>query len=1263
MAANTVESTVKVNITADAGDMQSKLKDFEKIYDNIKNKLEKGIDFNGNIDKQLDYVTKSMQNLISISKEVGDKVGSGINVDTYLKIGNDILSLNDKFNKFKDDINATHNEIDNFSNQLAALSRVSENIDKSTNTTTKDIEYLASAFKVVEENLNNIKDVLPTNTFNNFNKQISELKSQLSDKDKFDTLATNKDYQKIYDNMIAQGGVLKSLKENSSMSVDTDAVARENEERQKNIDIVLEQCEALGKLKEQEDATIQSAIESGDLIPVNLKDLESVDLGKLDNLFTENDFGDNEINKTTDSLDKLTDAAKQANDITSENSNTNKEASDSQSKFAENSDLVKKALKEIVTTGHLSESTLEKLITTLGADSVAILALAAAVVVLKKVWNECSKAVDEFNDTALKFGEGAITGIADAFEGAVTGGVDLFIDAIGELIDVCEQAFDTLQEFSEYGIELEDTLFELSALIGSEATDNIISFTEALQDMYGVSSTELLSQSDSIAAAVASLGVYGDDLTTASESLISVSEDLSIFAGSYEKAASDLGNAISKGYIGRSSSLYKIFTKNELTEFKALNSELERYNYIMKNSTRLHQNYLKYLETDSGKVSLLNAQYSELTNNIGTIALKLYATVAPVLTNLLKLINTALSAFMSLFNIDTESFNLDSVSNDIADSLNNVGDAAEEATRQTASFDDVIQISDSSTDSLSGMDTSAVSSALDGILGMEDKARTEWDDLIDKIKEDIDNEDWGALGTDITDFFADKLESIDWNKINKNFEKAGKGIASFVNSVSANKRFWSDLGSTIGNSFNAINTGLYNFLKNFDGTSFGQAIGTMFKSMFDSIDTDLAGDTLYEALNSVTDIIQGWLDEGGLESAFTAITETLQRLFKDIADSGKAGDYAQTLYNFVKNIWESLYTSIVTLLNDDNVRSSFKSFVSTIFQNLAADSGDFADDIVNLVVSILSFIGETLINEENINNMITAISNFISGIADRKDDIVAALKPIVTALSNGLKGLMADGSISDAFNTLYDIFKESGVFDLIKEWMLFQMYIKINEILFSLKEKIETFKDVLVWVWDAIQKGQKSFIDNIGKWVIEVVNAFIKDATNNSNKIHTFFNNLGKSMASWISNFWPNIKSALASIWDSFKSWWNEHLANLSLDISVPDWIPGVGGKEWSIGIPKLATGGIATKSTIANIGEAGKEAILPLENNTGWMDTLATKIASKIQSPNTSGTGSVTIDMSKLTKAVYTRSELYDLGEVVAKSLNVYGYNVTLVK
>ena len=45
------------------------------------------------------------------------------------------------------------------------------------------------------------------------------------------------------------------------------------------------------------------------------------------------------------------------------------------------------------------------------------------------------------------------------------------------------------------------------------------------------------------------------------------------------------------------------------------------------------------------------------------------------------------------------------------------------------------------------------------------------------------------------------------------------------------------------------------------------------------------------------------------------------------------------------------------------------------------------------------------------------------------------------------------------------------------------------------------------------------------------------------------------------------------------------------------------------IKIPKLARGGIIDSPTVAMVGEAGKEAVMPLENNTGWIDMLAGKL------------------------------------------------------
>lgn len=69
------------------------------------------------------------------------------------------------------------------------------------------------------------------------------------------------------------------------------------------------------------------------------------------------------------------------------------------------------------------------------------------------------------------------------------------------------------------------------------------------------------------------------------------------------------------------------------------------------------------------------------------------------------------------------------------------------------------------------------------------------------------------------------------------------------------------------------------------------------------------------------------------------------------------------------------------------------------------------------------------------------------------------------------------------------------------------------------------------------------------------------------------------------------------------------------IKLNVPKAFQWIGGS--TIGpppdIPKFAKGGIVNKATIGMIGEAGTEAVIPLENNTGWIDNLASKINSKL--------------------------------------------------
>ena len=106
------------------------------------------------------------------------------------------------------------------------------------------------------------------------------------------------------------------------------------------------------------------------------------------------------------------------------------------------------------------------------------------------------------------------------------------------------------------------------------------------------------------------------------------------------------------------------------------------------------------------------------------------------------------------------------------------------------------------------------------------------------------------------------------------------------------------------------------------------------------------------------------------------------------------------------------------------------------------------------------------------------------------------------------------------------------------------------------------------------------------------------------------------------------------------------------ISFTTPDWLnylhEGWGGQSFGgfnlqpiqpINIPYLANGGITTGSTLANIGEAGREAVLPLENNLSYMKPLAEMIASEMKGVQTVR---IVVDEGKIFKIVREEANDY---------------------
>ena len=115
-------------------------------------------------------------------------------------------------------------------------------------------------------------------------------------------------------------------------------------------------------------------------------------------------------------------------------------------------------------------------------------------------------------------------------------------------------------------------------------------------------------------------------------------------------------------------------------------------------------------------------------------------------------------------------------------------------------------------------------------------------------------------------------------------------------------------------------------------------------------------------------------------------------------------------------------------------------------------------------------------------------------------------------------------------------------------------------------------------------------------------------------KIKDKFSNLGTNIGDAISS---SVRSGINGIISLIERTINTAIGLINGAIRLINLLPGVNvGYIQKLYMPRLAKGGIIDSATIAMVGEQGKEAVVPLENNTEWMDKLADRLAARMASP-----------------------------------------------
>lgn len=121
--------------------------------------------------------------------------------------------------------------------------------------------------------------------------------------------------------------------------------------------------------------------------------------------------------------------------------------------------------------------------------------------------------------------------------------------------------------------------------------------------------------------------------------------------------------------------------------------------------------------------------------------------------------------------------------------------------------------------------------------------------------------------------------------------------------------------------------------------------------------------------------------------------------------------------------------------------------------------------------------------------------------------------------------------------------------------------------------------------WDTIKDGAKTAV----KWITDKFGGLI-----------TFFKSLPKKLSDAVKNLWSGLSDGFKNVLNFLIDGWNA--LDFGIHVHLPSWLGGAGLDIDDVipDIPRLAAGGIVSSPTLALIGEAGPEAVVPLGKSGG---------------------------------------------------------------
>ena len=343
-------------------------------------------------------------------------------------------------------------------------------------------------------------------------------------------------------------------------------------------------------------------------------------------------------------------------------------------------------------------------------------------------------------------------------------------------------------------------------------------------------------------------------------------------------------------------------------------------------------------------------------------------------------------------------------------------------------------------------------------------------------------------------------------------------------------------------------------------------------------------------------------------------------------------------------------------------------YIGEVFRvlfNTAADIlggiADFVKGVFDIITGILTSDMDKIFDgfTETGDAIMNILSTILTGLLDLTVAVLKVIWDTIVAIFQGIW----DGIVA-IFTPLGEWF--AGVFQAAWDGIV-AIFTDLATWFGDRWAEVKTaLSNIGTWFTDMFQKawnGLTGIFANIGTWFGERWN----DVTNALANVATWFGSIFSSAYNAVTNAFSSIGSFFSGVWSTVKSIFvnagqavgsavggafrsavnavlgtienvvNGFISMINGVIGMINKIPGVSlGGIGYVSLPRLARGGIVDSPTVAMIGEAGKEVVMPLEN-TGFLQTMGRIVGGAVvnalgggltQSGGFSGNGDIVIQI-----------------------------------